>query len=71
MSGSAGSVEVRDLDALDPAAYAALWRYVFDIDLVWTVKAHKRPVDDPLLHLVSDVRRSAPRVRDQLHVRLV
>ncbi|MEV8536513.1 GNAT family N-acetyltransferase [Streptomyces sp. NPDC051211] len=71
LDGSAGSVEVRDLDALDPAAYAALWRYVFEIDLTWRVRVHKRPVDDPLLHLVSDVRRSRPRTRDSLHLRLV
>ncbi|MFD9306002.1 GNAT family N-acetyltransferase [Streptomyces sp. NPDC060048] len=70
-TGSDGKVQVRDLDALDPAAYAALWRYVFGIDLAWRVRAYGRPVDDPLLHLVSDVRRSQVRRRDALHVRLV
>ncbi|RSS82042.1 GNAT family N-acetyltransferase [Streptomyces sp. WAC06614] len=66
-----GSVEVRDLDALDPAAYAALWRYVLGTDLVSTVRAAGRPVDDPLLRLVSDVRRIRPTLKDALHVRLV
>ncbi|MFG2979930.1 GNAT family N-acetyltransferase [Streptomyces sp. NPDC048258] len=70
-TGSDGKVEVTGIDALDPAAYAALWRYLFEIDLTWTVRANSRPVDDPLLHLVSDVRRSRPRFRDSLHVRLV
>ncbi|WP_411105509.1 GNAT family N-acetyltransferase [Streptomyces sp. cmx-4-9] len=70
-AGSEGKVEVADLDALDPAATAALWRYLFSIDLTWTVRTGKRPVDDPLLHLVSDVRWSRPTVRDGLHVRLV
>ncbi|WP_412077996.1 GNAT family N-acetyltransferase [Streptomyces xanthophaeus] len=70
-AGAAGKVEVVDLDALDPAATAALWRYLFSIDLTWTVRAGGRPVDDPLLHLVSDVRRSRPTARDSLHVRLV
>lgn len=70
-SGSDGKVEVVDLDALDPAATAALWRYLFGIDLTWTVRAHKRPVDDPVLHLVSDVRRSRAISRDALHLRLV
>ncbi|MFJ3924026.1 GNAT family N-acetyltransferase [Streptomyces sp. NPDC090022] len=70
-TGSAGSVEVQDLEALDPAAYAALWRYVFDIDLTWSVRASRRPVDDPVLHLVTDVRRAQARTRDSLHVRLV
>ncbi|MFC9295839.1 GNAT family N-acetyltransferase [Streptomyces sp. NPDC057011] len=70
-SGSDGKVEVLDLDALDPVTGAALWRYLFGIDLTWTVRAKRRPVDDPLLHLVSDVRRSKPNTRDSLYVRLV
>ncbi|WP_327252756.1 GNAT family N-acetyltransferase [Streptomyces sp. NBC_01244] len=71
LTGSDGRVDVADLDALDPAAYAALWRYVFSIDLTWTVRAFKRPADDAVLHLVSDVRRTRVRLRDSLHVRLV
>ncbi|MER5744085.1 GNAT family N-acetyltransferase [Streptomyces sp. NPDC002225] len=70
-SGPKGTVEVNDLQALDPAVYAALWRFVFDIDLMTTVVARNRPVDDPVLHLVSDTRRCNVRVRDCLHVRLV
>ncbi|WP_406387653.1 GNAT family N-acetyltransferase [Streptomyces sp. NBC_00211] len=69
--GPEGKVEVADLDALDPAATAALWRYLFEIDLTSTVRARKRPADDPLLHLVSDVRRAQPSLRDSLHLRLV
>ncbi|MFJ7268079.1 GNAT family N-acetyltransferase [Streptomyces sp. NPDC099050] len=71
LTGSDGRVDVADLDALDPAAYAALWRYVFSIDLTWTVRALKRPADDAVLHLVTDVRRTRARLRDSLHVRLV
>ncbi|MBW5480700.1 GNAT family N-acetyltransferase [Streptomyces bambusae] len=70
-AGAAGIVEVQDLEALDPAAYAALWRYVFDLDLVWTVRARNRPADDPVLHMLSDVRRAKALTRDALHVRLV
>ncbi|MEU0397799.1 GNAT family N-acetyltransferase [Streptomyces sp. NPDC006208] len=70
-SGPAGSILVRHIDALDPAAYAALWRFVCEIDLTSTVRSRNRPVDDPLLHLVTDIRRCGPTVRDALHVRLV
>ncbi|MCF3124192.1 GNAT family N-acetyltransferase [Streptomyces arenae] len=69
--GPKGSVHVRDIEALDPAAYAALWRFLFGIDLTSSVVARSRPVDDPLLQLVSDVRRCDLTVRDSLHVRLV
>ncbi|MGW2086004.1 GNAT family N-acetyltransferase [Streptomyces sp. NPDC001880] len=70
-AGPKGIVRINDLAALDPAAYAALWRFVFEIDLMKTVEARNRPVDDAVLHLVSDVRRCNIRVRDSLHVRLV
>ncbi|MBW5424043.1 GNAT family N-acetyltransferase, partial [Streptomyces sp. BG9H] len=69
--GPKGTVQVRDLEAVDPAAYAALWRFLCDIDLTSSVLARNRPVDDPLLQLVSDVRRCDVAVRDSLHVRLV
>ncbi|MFH8785093.1 GNAT family N-acetyltransferase [Streptomyces roseoverticillatus] len=70
-SGANGTVLLRDAEAQTPAAYAALWRYLTEIDLTSYVSAHNRPVDDPLLHLVSDVRRCEARVKDSLHVRLV
>ncbi|MGW1281793.1 GNAT family N-acetyltransferase [Streptomyces tsukubensis] len=70
-SGPAGTVEVQDLQADDPASRAALWRYLFGIDLTSTLTKQSMPVDDPLLHLVSDVRRCGLRQWDGLYVRLV
>lgn len=70
-AGPEGAVSVRQVDALDPAAYAALWRFLCEIDLTSVVRARNRPVDDPVLHLVSDIRRCNVRLRDSLHVRLV
>ncbi|WP_367041900.1 GNAT family N-acetyltransferase [Streptomyces sp. Je 1-332] len=71
MAGPKGTVRLRDLEAADPVAYAALWRFLFGIDLTSTVEAHSRPTDDAVFHLVSDVRRCRIQVRDSLHVRLV
>ncbi|MGW3656878.1 GNAT family N-acetyltransferase [Streptomyces sp. NPDC005151] len=68
---SKGRIVADDVSALDPAAYGALWRFLFGIDLTSTVEARNRPVDDALLHLVSDVRRCNIKVRDGLYVRLV
>jgi predicted acetyltransferase len=70
-SGPRGTVEVRDLAALDPASYAALWRLLFGIDLTSVVECCNRPADDAVLRLVSDVRRCEVRLRDGLYVRLV
>ncbi|MGH8866977.1 MAG: GNAT family N-acetyltransferase [Actinomycetes bacterium] len=66
-----GELRVRQLTALDPGAYAALWRTLLGTDLVSAVVTHNRPVDDPLLHLLLDIRRAAPRVSDNLWVRVV
>ena len=62
---------LRDIEALDPVTYAALWRYLSDIDLTAAVTFRNRPADDPVLHLVSDVRRCDCGWRDGLHLRLV
>ncbi|MYW65718.1 GNAT family N-acetyltransferase [Streptomyces sp. SID8379] len=68
---SRARIQARDVTALDPAAYAALWRFLLDIDLTETVESRNRPVDDPLLSMISDVRRCGVRMRDSMHVRLV
>ncbi|MFE1251175.1 GNAT family N-acetyltransferase [Streptomyces sp. NPDC058741] len=70
-AGPEGVVSVEDLAALEPAADAALWRFLFGIDLTSKVTMKVRPVDDAWQYLVSDVRRCAPKVRDSLYVRPV
>ena len=62
---------VRDLQATTPGAYADLWRYVFEVDLVERVVAWSRPVDEPLVHLVQEPRRLGATLRDNLWVRPV
>ncbi|MGX1370015.1 putative acetyltransferase [Streptomyces canus] len=70
-AGPKGTVVLSDLEALDPAAHAALWRFLFDLDLTSRIDARRRPVDEAWQYLVSDVRRCSLLVRDSLHVRLV
>lgn len=66
-----GTVEVKESMASTPAGYAAIWRYVFDIDLVATVSAWNRPLDDPLLVLLREPRRLRAGLIDGLWIRLV
>jgi predicted acetyltransferase len=47
---------VDDLIALTPAAYAALWRFCCEVDLVAEVRARRRAVDEPLSLLLEDGR---------------
>jgi predicted acetyltransferase len=67
----ANELRVRDLIATTPGATAALWRFLFDVDLVATVKAEDRPVDDELLWLVAEPRRLNARVIDGLWLRVL
>ncbi|MFC9431167.1 GNAT family N-acetyltransferase [Streptomyces sp. NPDC056987] len=71
MAGPKGAIELKDLHAADPVAYAELWRFLFGIDLTSAVRVRSRPVDDPFRYLVSDLRRCALRVRDDLYLRPV
>ncbi|MFD7976203.1 GNAT family N-acetyltransferase [Streptomyces sp. NPDC059071] len=70
-AGSDGSVSVHQLAGLDPVAEAALWRFLCSVDLTARVKVRSRPVDDAWQHLVTDVRRCEPTLREILFVRLV
>lgn len=62
---------VWDLMATTPRAYADMWRFVLDLDLVQSVKAWGRPADEPLLHLLAEPRRLRLTLKDGLWVRLV
>lgn len=65
-------VEIVELIAATPDAYAALWRYVLELDLVHEVVAHQRSVDEPVKWMVSDARAVLTRsVTDHLWARIL
>ncbi|MEW9556140.1 GNAT family N-acetyltransferase [Nonomuraea sp. NPDC050783] len=66
-----GELRLYELEAADPAAYALLWRNLLDRDLLSTVRAPSRPVDDPLQALLADPRQLRATWGDELWVRLV
>jgi predicted acetyltransferase len=63
-------VQVADLLATTPAAYAALWAYVGSIDLYPKLRKSRSPLDDPVQHLLADARVLRAEVYDSLWVRL-
>lgn len=65
------TINVKECVASTPSGYADIWRFLFDVDLVATVEAWNRPVDEPLLHLLSEPRRLRFSVIDGLWLRLV
>jgi predicted acetyltransferase len=63
---------VDELHALDDAPYAALWRYLAEVDLVATVKAERRSPSERLPWLLANARAAtASDVGDGLWVRLL
>ena len=51
-----GTLTVTELVAATPDAYHRLWRYCCEVDLVTSVTAGDRPVDEPLAWLLADAR---------------
>ncbi len=65
-----GTLTVRELVAPSPEATAALWQYLLGVDLIATVRAVGRPVDEPLRWMLADSRRlRVSRYVDELWVR--
>ena len=66
------AIEVSDLVALTPAAYARLWRFLADLDLSDTVEWGRARVDDPLSWaLVDPFAARVTRLKDALWVRVL
>ncbi|MEU5261091.1 GNAT family N-acetyltransferase [Amycolatopsis sp. NPDC021455] len=65
-------LEVTDLFAGSPAAFAGLWRFLLGVDLVDRVVAEERALDEPIELLLADHRHaSVERVADEHWIRLV
>jgi predicted acetyltransferase len=70
-SGGPTVLRVRELISGNPPAYGALWRYLFDVDLIGRIDAWPRPVDEPLVYILADPRRLNFELGDGLWLRLV
>ncbi|HLJ98446.1 MAG TPA: GNAT family N-acetyltransferase [Streptosporangiaceae bacterium] len=68
---ASGYTEVGDMFADDVAAFAALARYLMDLDLTGGVTFRRQPVDSPLMYLLTDIRSAQVAVRDGLYLRIV
>lgn len=66
-----GTVEVRELAALDAPTEHRLWRAVTDFDLTARTKAARVATDHPLLSWLVDPRSAKPTRTDELWLRVV
>jgi predicted acetyltransferase len=53
----AGSLLIGEVIATTPEAYAALWHYCLNVDLVTSVRTSNSSIDEPLRWLLADPRR--------------
>lgn len=52
-------------------AYAALWRFFVELDLVGTVEASEQAADEPVLWMISDQRAATVTARDHQYLRIL
>jgi predicted acetyltransferase len=69
-SGPRTTVNVHELTAATPAAYAAMLRYLLDMDLVGEVVL-RLGADEPVVHMLTNPRTAVRTVFDALWTRLV
>lgn len=65
-------LQIRELHAATPRAWAGLWRFLLSVDLVSEVEGRGRPMDEPIAELLTDPRAvHTTEVIDDLWVRLI
>ena len=69
--GDERRIKVHELIPVTDEAHAALWRFCFDVDLIWQVSYDLAPVDDPLWWMLADPRRLKRTRYDAIWLRIV
>lgn len=70
-TGPNGTLHIEEVRATNTRAYARLWRFLLEIDLVRSIKFDGAAVDEPLRYLLADQRALQCEVVDGIFVRLV
>ena len=69
--GPKGTLNIESLIGTTPAACAAVWRHVLDVDLIAKITASRRSTEDPVRFLFVDSRQPRTSVEDGVWLRLV
>ncbi|WP_460776374.1 GNAT family N-acetyltransferase [Microbacterium sp. GXF7504] len=64
-------VDVHSLIAAGDDAYAALWRFFVEMDLIGTLHASEQSIDEPVLWMLTDRRAATVTIRDHHYVRIL
>ena len=69
--GPGGSVTVEEAIGRTPLGTREIWRFLFDFDLMRTLRAGRLPLDHPVLYLAAEPRRLGITIGDGLWLRIV
>jgi predicted acetyltransferase len=69
--GPSGTLLVEEAMGSTPRGVREIWRYLFGVDLVRTLKTWRLPSDHPVFSLVAEIRRLGTTFGDGLWVRVV
>jgi predicted acetyltransferase len=69
--GPASVLNVYEVTGTTPQVHAELWQFLFNVDLIATVRARPQPVDAPLLRMVTEPRRLGMTLGDGMWLRVV
>jgi predicted acetyltransferase len=70
-SGPNGTVNIREIAATAPAAYAALWNHLLSMDLTRSTNWYIAGVHDPLPYMVNEPRRLGATAGDAIWLRVL
>lgn len=65
------TLDANSVIGVDDAAAMGLWRFLFGIDLIKTIRARHRPLRDPLAHMLTDPRRMSFKVVEGIWARIL
>ncbi len=65
------AIQVEEICAAHPSAFASLWRFVLDLDLAREIVYNRGWQDDPLLSLLLDPRSASVSLHDHIWLRIV
>jgi predicted acetyltransferase len=68
---SDGTLNIQRMMATDPAAYAALWRFAINFDLMSKVCWWNAPSDDPIQVWLDQPRHATRQLEDQMYIRIL
>ncbi len=69
--GPKSTLHLQESQALGPDALREIWGYLFEVDLIATIRGRAQPVDSPLMLMLADPRRLALTLGDGMWLRVV